>query len=296
MNSGLKVVLTDDDQSLLILASDGAVYNNQGQKELGADDLRAALYAVQQAKLLSVMSAAGSDGQFTFAPTRSEDDYAYGITVSSDTFFTGEAAQKSYLVYISGDRPDGAEASGDSNDALLRISGNNYAENDTNYIFRGINASINNRDGGVLGRLDHNLGVQGKSGGTVGTLLGLMVTAENYGTVSDLFGGIDVLLKNEAAVATAEFGIRIRNENNSIAGPVAAAVQITDTGANTGWTSLIKQSGDAVNVFEFAAANAAVVVAAGSGLAHDPNAVTSDAYLVAKIATTSYAIPLYQIA
>jgi hypothetical protein len=268
-----------------------------GQKELEADDLRAAFYATQEAKQLSLMTALDSDGRFTFTPERSEDDYAYGIKIApDDTFFTGGAAQKSYLLYVGSDRPVGSEASGDSNDALVRISGNNYAENDTAYIFRGINASINNRSGGVLGRLDHNVSVQGKSGGTVGTLLGLMVTTENYGTVSDLFGGIDVLLKNEAAVATAEFGVRIRNENNSITGPVAAALQITDTGANTGWTSLIKQSGDAVNVLEFAAANSAVVVAAGSGLAHDPNAVTSDAYMVVKVATTSYACPLYQIA
>ncbi len=229
--------------------------------------------------------AVDDNGVLVFAPARTDDAYSYGVKFApDDTFFVGGAATKSYLVYIASDRPAGSEASGDSNDALLRISGNNYAENDSNFIFRGINASLNNRDGGVLGRLDHNLGVQGKSGGTVGTLLGLMVTAENYGTVSDLFGGIDILLKNEAAVATTEFGLRIRNENNSIAGPVDAAIRITDTGANTGYT----------NIFRFDAANAGVVVAAGSTLTHDPNAVTSDAYLVVKIATTTYAIPLYQ--
>jgi hypothetical protein len=237
-----------------------------------------------------------SNSQFTFAPVRGSEDYAYGIKFApDDTFFTGGAAQKSYLVYIGSDRPEGSEASGDSNDALLRMSGNNYAENDASFIFRGINASMNNRNGGVLGRLDHNLSVQGKVGGTVGALLGLMITSENYGTVSDLFGGIDVLLKNEAAVATTEFGVRIRNENNSIAGTVNSAILITDTGANTGWTSLIKQSGDAANVFEFPAANSAVVVAAGSGLTHDPNAVTCDAYMVVTIDTTRYASPLYQI-
>jgi hypothetical protein len=237
-----------------------------------------------------------TNGQFTFTPARGSVDYAYGVKFSpTDTFFTGGAAKKSYLVYIGSDRPVGSAATGDSNDALLRMSGNNYAANDTNFIFRGINISMNNRSGGTIGRIDNNLGVQGKSGGTVGTLLGLMVTSENYGIVSDLFGGIDVLLKNEAAVATTEFGIRIRNENNSIAGTVDAAILITDTGANTGWTSIIKQSGDLANVFNFAAANSAVVVAAGSGLTHDPNAATSDAYMVVTINTTRYASPLYEI-
>jgi hypothetical protein len=240
--------------------------------------------------------AVDDNGTLVFAPARVDDAYSYGVKFApDDTFFVGGAATKSYLVYIGSNRPAGSEATGDSNDALLRISGNNYAENDANFIFRGINASINNCDGGVLGRLDHNLGVQGKSGGTVGTLLGLMVTTENYGTVEDLFGGIDILLKNEAAVATTEFGLRIRNENNSIAGTVNSAILLTDTGANTGWTSLIKQSGDAANVFEFSAANSAVVVAAGSGLTHDPNAVTCDAYMVVTINTTRYACPLYQI-
>jgi hypothetical protein len=235
------------------------------------------------------------DGFLTFAPARTDDAYSYGVKFApEDTFFVGGAATKSYLVYIGSNRPAGSEATGDSNDALLRMSANNYAENDENFIFRGINISMNNRSGGVIGRIDNNIGVQGKSGGTIYNLLGLMVTAENYGTVEDLFGGIDILLKNEAAVATLEFGLRIRNENNSIAGTVDSAILLTDTGANTGWTSLIKQSGSAVNVFEFAAANAAVVVAAGSTLTHDPNAVTSDAYLVVKIATTTYAIPLYQ--
>ncbi len=161
--------------------------------------------------------------------------YEYGVNINGDALLTGGAASKSYVLNVSGDRESGNAATGDSNDALLKITGNNYAKNDTNFIFRGLNASINNRDGGVLGRIEHSLGSQGKSGGTVNNIVGLSITAENYGTVSDMFGGLDVLLKNEGAVATTEYGIRIRNENNSIADAVAAAVKITDSGANTGF-------------------------------------------------------------
>jgi hypothetical protein len=178
-------------------------------------------------------------------PERASASYAYGVKISADDdFFVGGAATKSYLLSVSGDRPVASAATGDSNDALIRASGNNYAANDANFIFRAINASINNRDGGVLGRLEGaSIGTQGKSGGTVSNIVGMTVTAENYGTVSDMFGGIDVLLKNEAAVATTEYGIRIRNENNSIAGPVAAAIVVSDTGANTGWTDAFDLSG-----------------------------------------------------
>jgi hypothetical protein len=182
-------------------------------------------------------------------PLRNTDAYAYGFRVSSNQFFRGLAAQKSYLVEISGDRLSGYAASGDSNDALLKLSGSNYAANDANFIFRGLNASINNRSGGTLGRIEHSLGTQNKSGGTVPNLLGLTITAENYGTVADLFGGLDILLKNEAAVATKEFGLRLRNDNNSIASMVHAAIEISDTGANTGWANLLdldNASGDMV--------------------------------------------------
>jgi hypothetical protein len=182
------------------------------------------------------------------APTRGSQDYEYGFLLDSDVFFTGGAAQKSYMAGIFGDRPVTSAATGDSNDALLKLSGNNYAANDTNFIFRGLNAAINNRSGGTLGRIEHSLGSQGKSGGTVGTILGLTIIAENYGTVSDMFGGLDVLLKNEGLVATLEYGIRIRNENNSVADAVGAAILVSDAGANTGWDYILDFNGASVVV------------------------------------------------
>ena len=68
-----------------------------------------------------------------------------------------------------------------------------------------------------------------------------------------------------------------------------------DTGAVV--QDAIKVSGAvAANFINVEAASAGVVVAAGSTLAHDPNAATSDAYLVVKVGTVQYALPLYQIA
>jgi hypothetical protein len=183
------------------------------------------------------LSGGGTIGDATILlPVRAATAYAYGVSVEGEeVFFVGGAATKSYLLYVAGDRPAGSAATGDSNDAQIRVSGNNYAANDANFIWRGINASINNRDGGTLGRMDHNFGVQNKSGGTCPTLIGLTVTAENYGTCATEFGGLDVVLKNEGAAATLEYGVRARNLNNSVAGAVNAAFLATDTGTNTGW-------------------------------------------------------------
>jgi len=182
-----------------------------------------------------------------FTPVRyGVTGYAFGVRVSGDAMFRGTAASKSYIMQIDADRESDYVATGDSNDALLKMAGNNYAANDANFILRGINSGINNRSGGVMGRLEGaSIGAQNKSGGTVTTLIGLTVVAENYGTLTgtDVFGGIDVLLKNEAAVGATEFGIRIRNENNSIADAVGAAIKITDTGANTGFDYLLDAYG-----------------------------------------------------
>lgn len=61
-------------------------------------------------------------------------------------------------------------------------------------------------------------------------------------------------------------------------------------------TSGIKLTGNvSANFIEIDGASTGVVVAAGSTLTHDPNSVTSDAYLVVKIGATSYAMPLYEI-
>lgn len=67
-----------------------------------------------------------------------------------------------------------------------------------------------------------------------------------------------------------------------------------DSGASV--QTAIKLTGDVADSFiEIDGASTGVVVAAGSTITHDPNAVTSDAYLVVKLGSTKYALPLYQI-
>jgi hypothetical protein len=191
---------------------------------------------------------------------RSSGSYGYGMNFDADACFNiAGSAQKSFAVQISGDRASAYAVTGDSNDAILKINGNNYAACDSNFILRGINASINQRSGGTLGRLEHSIGTQNKSGGTAPIVLGLTLVAENYGTCADVFGGADILLKNEGAVATTEFGIRIRNENNSVADAVGAGLLFTDTGANTGYDYLIDGNGASVVVADVRLQNAMVI-------------------------------------
>jgi hypothetical protein len=185
-----------------------------------------------------------SYGTGVWTPSRTTDAYSYGVDINSNTFFTGTAATKSYLLSVRGDRTASYAATGDSNDALVRVSGNNYGANDSDFIFRGINSGINNRSGGTLGILEGaSIGAQAKSGGTVPTVRGMTVTAENYGTMATEFGGIDVVMKNEAAIATTEYGIRVRNLNNSLATAIGAGYLLSDTGVNVGYTYGLDMNG-----------------------------------------------------
>ena len=200
--------------------------------------------------------------QTFLCPDRPETDYVKFVEIDAEDKMTGGAAQKTYILDVSGERPLGSGATGDSNDAVFKGALSNYAVNDANFIQRGINVGITNRDGGVLGVLDHALGCQGKSGGTVGTINGLTVTAENYGTVSDRLGGIDVVMKNEATIATLEYGIRIRNLNNSVASSVESAILVSDTGANIGFNTGLDLNG-ATLVNEMVFSNGVKVTVAG---------------------------------
>lgn len=170
---------------------------------------------------------------------------AYGLLIDVSNVLEGAGATgpRSWGVGILGNKEAGAVITAGADDALLRLSGNNYVANGTSatavFNFRGLNAAIANRSGGCVAQLNHTFGVQGKSGGTVRTLQGLQITAENYGTVADEFGGLRLDLRNEAAVATVEYGIFITNTNNSIAGPVDAVLKVSKTGANTGFTNLL---------------------------------------------------------
>ncbi len=176
--------------------------------------------------------------RWIFDRSEATSSYDYGLRLSGSKFFTGTTATKSRALGITCDRPSGSVATGDSNDAALYISVSNYAACDSNFIFRAVNAVVNNRSGGTLAIIENTLAASSKSGSTTPTVRALQLTAENYGTCATEFGGLDIVLKNEGAVATTEYGMRIRNNNNSIAGPVASAISISKSGANTGFTNL----------------------------------------------------------
>jgi hypothetical protein len=183
--------------------------------------------------------------QGTIALERQSDAYGYGLTIDATRFFNSAyaygAAKKNWAIYIGGTKDATSISTGDSNDAYLRISGNNYAPNDANFIYRGINVGINNRSGGVA-NMDNCIGIQNKSGGTCASMIGLTITSENYGTASTTFGVLDLVLRNEGAVATTEFGMRIRNTNVSLGTAVDAAIIVSNTATNIGFTTLFDLS------------------------------------------------------
>ncbi len=238
----------------------GTMFQMRTNNQLIATETELNRLAAVTAGTMAPGKAVVLDDDNALIMTRSDGSYGYGINYDADAVFNiAGAAKKSYAMQLTGWRDSAYAVTGDSNDAMLKISGNNEAANDANFIFRGINAAINNRSGGTLGRIEHSFGAQNKSGGTCPIIAGITVVAENYGTCADLFGGIDVVLKNEGAVATTEFGLRIRNENNSVADAVAAGILFSDTGANTGFDYLIDGNGASVVVADVRMRNAMVI-------------------------------------
>jgi hypothetical protein len=54
-----------------------------------------------------------------------------------------------------------------------------------------------------------------------------------------VFGGLDILLTPEGTMAEKSFGIRVRNNNASLATAVAAVLEVSESGANTGFTNFL---------------------------------------------------------
>lgn len=214
-------------------------------------DLFTVLDAEQLASVQAQLAALVAAGDLTVAATADSSAVELSgtlqtVSTSTQTFSTtsvGGVSVKTYALSIDLEKPLADASTLDSNDACLKLTANNYAANDANFILRGINSGINNRSGGVLGIMDNNIGCQAKSGGTVSTISALTVHAENYGTVSSSFGGLHVVLTNEGAVATEEYGIKIENTNNSLATAVTSAVKVADTGANIGFTTGLDLNG-----------------------------------------------------
>ena len=184
------------------------------------------------------------------APVRaSSTGYAYGINVDGDGFFTGGAASKSYLMQLAGDREAGNAATGDSNDALLKLSGSNYAANDANFILRGLNCAMSNRSGGVLGHMyGGNISISLKSGsGNISNAIALALDAQDLtaGTKAE-FGGLDVAINREGTAATTEYGMQLRTRG-TINTAINTAIRISKDATDHGFVNLFNIETDAVD-------------------------------------------------
>ena len=184
-----------------------------------------------------------ADGTFTITgtcqvtPTRGSDAYEYGFKIDSDTMFTGEAAKKSYMVYIGGDRTADYAATGDSNDALLRMDHSNRAVNDTNFVMRGINLSVANRASGVLNRLDAAAFTARQRGdsGAMSNLCGVYVdTIVNVGAgaVGTSVFGAEFTLQLEANMPTYSAGLMIENRTDGVYTLPTAGIMIQNRGTS----------------------------------------------------------------
>jgi hypothetical protein len=180
-------------------------------------------------------TVAGFDG--FFMPAAKRNGRTYGFVINGDNFFQGVAGAQEYLVHMEGGKS--VKASGDCYGGILKISGSNDAVQPTSYILRGINCNASND--GTLGQVDNFIGVKNDEG-TCTTVTALSLRAENYGTnagTGSVFGGLDILLTPEGTMAEKSFGIRVRNNNASLATAVAAVLEVSESGANTGFTNFL---------------------------------------------------------
>lgn len=165
------------------------------------------------------------------ATARPTSDYAYFHEIDVDEYMTGGAAQKTYMLGISGERPSGSAATGDSNDAIIKASYSNYAACDSNFIIRAMNTSVTNRSGGTLGIIE-GCSFGTKNQGTAPTLRAMTIRGENYSTNATEFGVLDVNCSDEVGAATLRYGARIRNTDASAVAAMGHGLLFSSTATN----------------------------------------------------------------
>jgi hypothetical protein len=194
------------------------------------------------------------DGELHFVPTRrptGSPDNANLFAING--LMTGTTAEKTYALGIGVERPDTSVATGDSNDALIRGAYSNYAANDANFIINGINTTVSNRNGGTLGILQGaNIFAGNRGGATAPYVRGMYLSMENFGVVSTEFSGLTVALKNEGAKATLEYGVKVLNDNASLATAADAAYMVRSSGAlkNLGFQYGLDMNGATIGTAE----------------------------------------------
>jgi hypothetical protein len=168
------------------------------------------------------------------------DGDAYGLLIDVSNVLKGDGATgpRSWGVGILGSKESGEVVTAGADDALLRISGSNYTENGAVFKFRGLNANVNNRDGGILGELSNNISISLKDGSTTTTAIALMVDAQDLAaTAKTEFGGLDVALNREGLAATTEYGVQVRTRG-TINSAITAALRFRKDATDYGFSNL----------------------------------------------------------
>jgi hypothetical protein len=145
--------------------------------------------------------------------------------------------QKNYLLDLEGDRLAANKAYNDSNDAYLRISGNNYAQNDASYRFRGILANLANRGSGTLDMVcAADLNVRQRSdAGIMSSLLGTyigVVADVGCGAIGTAIKGIQVEMKLHTNAPANSAGVCVRNYSDGIYTVPTAALAVKNDGTS----------------------------------------------------------------
>ena len=201
---------------------------------------------------------------------------SYGVKYDFTGIFTGDGATgpRRYGLYLVGNKESGEIVTAGADDAILRISGNNYTENGTVFKFRGLNCNVSNRSGGVLGELSNMVSVSLKQGSTTSYAYGLNVDIQDLSeNAKTEFGGIDVSLNREGLAATTEYGIQVRTRG-TINSAIDAALRFRKDASDYGFSNLFSVD---------AAATLGIVAKTSHTVSH---------VIPIKIGSTTYYIPI----
>jgi len=171
-----------------------------------------------------------------FLPSNYRNGRAYGVTVDGTCFFQGAAGAQEYLMQLIGYKS--TAATGDCYGGYLFIKGDNEAANVNTYTFRGLNCSINNRDGGTLGTITNTISLALKQGSTAVTGIALMIDAQDLSeNAKTEFGGLDIALNREGLAATTEYGLQIRTRG-TIQSAITTAFRVDMQATDYGFSNL----------------------------------------------------------
>jgi hypothetical protein len=141
------------------------------------------------------------------------------------------AARKAYALNIALNRSTAYPKTGDSNDAIIKATYNNYAVNDANFIIRGINMTVFGRSPGVFGIANcASFTNDIRSGCTIATSIALSAMSDDGGIVTGVNYAADFIVRRQGADAPTEEGaVRIRTLAACNQLPCAIRVNSEDT-------------------------------------------------------------------